>query len=44
MTNSNFTYNDGGRAASGRKGSTGDCGVRAIRCGAEFLNQTLKKC
>ena len=30
MTNSNFTYNDGGRAASGRKGSTGDCGVRAM--------------
>ena len=26
----NFTYNDGGRAASGRKGSAGDCGVRAM--------------
>jgi len=30
MTNSNFTYNDGGRAATGRKGSAGDCGVRAM--------------
>ena len=30
MTNSNFTYNDGGRAASGRKGNAGDCGVRAM--------------
>ena len=30
MTNSNFTYNDGGRAASGRKGTAGDCGVRAM--------------
>ena len=26
----NFTYNDGGRKASGRKGSAGDCGVRAM--------------
>lgn len=26
----NFTYNDGGRAASGYKGTTGDCVVRAI--------------
>lgn len=25
-----FTYNDGGRAAAGYKGSTGDCAVRAI--------------
>ncbi len=25
-----FTRNDGGRAASGRKGSAGDCGVRAM--------------
>ena len=30
MTNSNFTFNDGGRAASGRKGQTGDCAVRAM--------------
>ena len=26
----NFAYSDGGRAASGRKGSTGDCAVRAM--------------
>lgn len=25
-----YTRNDGGRAASGRKGSAGDCGVRAM--------------
>lgn len=25
-----YTYNDGGRAASGRKGTTGDCAVRAM--------------
>jgi len=25
-----FTFNDGGRAQSGRKGSTGDCAVRAM--------------
>jgi hypothetical protein len=25
-----FQYNDGGRAASGRKGSTGDCVVRSV--------------
>lgn len=25
-----YSYNDGGRAASGRKGKTGDCGVRAM--------------
>jgi len=25
-----FEYNDGGRAASGRKGTTGDCAVRAM--------------
>ena len=30
MTNLNFTYNNGGRAATGRKGSAGDCGVRAM--------------
>ncbi len=30
MSKLNFTYNDGGRAASGRKGSAGDCGVRAM--------------
>ena len=30
MTKQNFTYNDGGRAATGRKGSAGDCGVRAM--------------
>ena len=30
MTNLNFAYNDGGRAATGRKGSAGDCGVRAM--------------
>ena len=27
---SNFVFNDGGRADSGRKGTTGDCGVRAM--------------
>ena len=27
---SNYNYNDGGRKASGRKGSAGDCGVRAM--------------
>jgi len=26
----NIIYNDGGRKASGRKGSAGDCGVRAM--------------
>ena len=26
----NYIYNDGGRAASGRKGIAGDCGVRAL--------------
>ena len=25
-----FAFNDGGRAASGRKGTTNDCGVRAM--------------
>jgi len=30
MTTSFFAYNDGGRAASGRKGTTGDCAVRAM--------------
>ena len=30
MSNSNFIYNDGGRAASGRKGEARDCGVRAM--------------
>ena len=29
-TASPYTRNDGGRAASGRKGSAGDCGVRAM--------------
>ena len=41
MTNSNFTYNDGGRAASGRKGSTGDCGVRAM---AIALDLSYEEC
>jgi hypothetical protein len=27
---STFIYNDGGREASGRKGTTGDCAVRAM--------------
>ena len=30
QTTKNFVYNDGGRAASGRKGFAGDCGVRAM--------------
>ena len=30
MTKQNFTFNDGGRADTGRKGSAGDCGVRAM--------------
>ncbi len=36
MTNSNFTYNDGGRAASGHKGLTGDCVCRAVAIAAEL--------
>ena len=28
--NNFYTYNDGGRANAGRKGSAGDCGVRAL--------------
>ena len=36
MTNSNFTYNDGGRAASGRKGFAGDCVCRAVAIAAEL--------
>jgi len=36
MTNSNFKYNDGGRAASGHKGLTGDCVCRAVAIAAEL--------
>lgn len=32
----NFNYNDGGRAASGRKGSTSDCVARSIAIAAEL--------
>lgn len=37
----NFVYNDGGRAASGRKGSAGDCGVRAM---AIALDLSYEEC
>jgi hypothetical protein len=36
MTNSNFKYNDGGRAASGHKGLTGDCVCRAVAIAADL--------
>ncbi len=36
MTNPNFTYNDGGRAATGRKGSASDCVCRAVAIAAEL--------
>jgi hypothetical protein len=41
MTNSNFTHNDGGREASGRKGTAGDCGVRAM---AIALDLSYEEC
>lgn len=31
-----FRYNDGGRAAAGFKGTTGDCGVRALAIAAQM--------
>ena len=36
-----FTYNDGGRAETGRKGHTGDCVTRAIAIAAEVLYQQV---
>lgn len=38
---STFIFNDGGRAASGRKGSAGDCGVRAM---AIALDLSYEEC
>ena len=38
--NTNFNYNDGGRAEAGYKGFTGDCGVRAL---AICLNKPYKE-
>jgi hypothetical protein len=31
MTPLPFRYDDGGRAAAGFRGTTGDCGIRAVR-------------
>lgn len=36
-----FTYNDGGRAAAGYKGETGDCVCRAITIAAGLPYQTV---
>ena len=36
-----FTYNDGGRAAAGYKGSTGDCVVRAVAIATQQPYQTV---
>jgi hypothetical protein len=36
-----FIYNDGGRAAAGFKGSTGDCVVRAVAISAELPYQQV---
>lgn len=36
LSNTNFVFNDGGRAASGRKGTAGDCVCRAICIAADL--------
>ena len=41
MTNSNFTYNDGGREAAGYKGKAGDCVCRAIAIAADLPYQQV---